>query len=126
MGLCTKPSHLESFNWWRKKEAKDSCHFLRVLCLCFIIQSASAVMMFHTSLILCHVVFFIVVYLNCDAFIQAATVCQEEYSSLAARLPTAELLNLEAIRTLHNKLDKDASGTIELFESEKVREYSIN
>ncbi|XP_046447155.1 stromal interaction molecule homolog isoform X12 [Daphnia pulex] len=48
-----------------------------------------------------------------------ATPCFDEYSCLAARLSDAERLNLEAIRTLHGKLDDDANGNIDLSESDE-------
>lgn len=49
-----------------------------------------------------------------------ASPCHDEYSCLAARLSEAERLNLEAIRTLHSKLDDDANGNIDLSESDEV------
>ncbi|EFX72167.1 hypothetical protein DAPPUDRAFT_59440 [Daphnia pulex] len=48
-----------------------------------------------------------------------ATPCFDEYSCLQARLSDAERLNLEAIRTLHGKLDDDANGNIDLSESDE-------
>ncbi|XP_032777819.2 stromal interaction molecule homolog isoform X3 [Daphnia magna] len=45
--------------------------------------------------------------------------CNDEYSCLAARLSGTERLNLEAIRTLHGKLDDDANGNIDLSESDE-------
>ncbi|XP_057369662.1 stromal interaction molecule homolog isoform X3 [Daphnia carinata] len=45
--------------------------------------------------------------------------CHDEYSCLAARLSETERLNLEAIRTLHGKLDDDANGNIDLSESDE-------
>ena len=58
------------------------------------------------------------VYLTGDS---RATPCFDEYSCLAARLSETERLNLEAIRTLHSKLDDDANGNIDLSESDEVR-----
>jgi hypothetical protein len=55
-----------------------------------------------------------------------ATPCFDEYSCLAARLSDAERLNLEAIRTLHGKLDDDANGNIDLSESDEVRTTSLS
>lgn len=52
---------------------------------------------------------------------QVAAACHDEYPSFAAQLSETERSNLEAIRTLHNKLDEDANGTIDLSESDKVR-----
>lgn len=54
-----------------------------------------------------------------------ATPCFDEYSCLAARLSEAERLNLEAIRTLHGKLDDDANGNIDLSESDEVRKQEF-
>lgn len=48
------------------------------------------------------------------------TACHDEYSCLAATLSEPERLNLEAIRTLHSKLDDDANGNIDLSESDEV------
>lgn len=53
--------------------------------------------------------------------VQAPAACHDEYSCLAAHLSEAERLNLEAIRTLHSKLDDDANGNIDLSESDEVR-----
>lgn len=113
------PDHLERSNK-EKKEAKDVCFSLFFLCVPCLRDDWVSINWRDVACVtdtLHHVISFD----NPTGDVQP-TPCYDEYSCLAARLSEAERLNLEAIRTLHSKLDDDANGNIDLSESDEVSE----